>query len=289
MIYSPTDLETLNSPPDSPAAPLSPLAASAPYPGTPLHRGSTGPHVVLMQQRLNAISNAFYPIIGTVKADGLYGSATETTVLRYQTVKNLTVDGVIGKNTWDAIVTDSTSIPSATSDAYPGTPLRQGSTGPNVAKMQQYLNDNATLYTAINTETVDSVFGSNMAAAVRRFQKQFGLSADEVIGEQTWNRIVEARQKLLAAAPLPVLTPYPGNPVSQGSSGDSVRFIQSYLNRVGSKTGAWQPVTIDGTFGSGTKQMVMKFQTQYALKPDGIVGSATWAKMTEQFNAYRTA
>lgn len=260
--------------------------ATPPYPGTPLRRGSTGNNVALMQYDLNAIRAQLYPSLNKLTVDGIFGSGTETTVKQYQAIKGLKVDGIIGANTWNAIVNDYASLPDPATDIYPGPPpLQQGSVGPSVVNMQTKLNVIAGLYTAINKLTVDGQFGSNTAAATRRFQKQFGLSPDEIIGKNTWDRIVTVKNGMDLGNNTKVVTAYPGSPVTIGASGDSVRFIQSYMNRIGVKSGSWAPVTVDGQFGSKTQQMVYQFQAKYGLKVDGVVGSVTWSKMIPEFNA----
>lgn len=58
--------------------------------------------------------------------------------------------------------------------------------------------------------------------------------------------------------------------IKQGSSGQTVKTIQTKLKRWGYYTGS-----VDGIFGSQTKKAVMYFQRKNGLAADGIVGSAT--------------
>ncbi|WP_272874701.1 peptidoglycan-binding domain-containing protein [Roseomonas haemaphysalidis] len=41
------------------------------------------------------------------------------------------------------------------------------------------------------------------------------------------------------------------------------------------------PVVVDGIFGRGTDVVVQQFQQARGLKPDGIVGAATWAMLRD--------
>lgn len=166
-------------------------------------------------------------------------------------------------------------------DIYPGTPLRWGSNGTDVANMQNRLNRLATVYTAINTQSVDGRFGQNMYNATIRFQRQHGLAADGVIGPQTWNRIVAVDNTQTGGGFTNVTTAYPGYVISRGASGDNVRFIQSYLSAI---PGLFA-VSIDGIFGANTEYLVRTFQTRYRLTVDGRVGPNTWAAMIQAFNA----
>ena len=55
-----------------------------------------------------------------------------------------------------------------------------------------------------------------------------------------------------------------------GSQGEEVRQIQTKLKELGLYTGS-----IDGIYGSGTKNAVIQFQKQQGLDPDGIAGTKT--------------
>jgi peptidoglycan hydrolase-like protein with peptidoglycan-binding domain len=60
----------------------------------------------------------------------------------------------------------------------------------------------------------------------------------------------------------------------QGSKGSAVSELQQLLQSKGFYSGK-----IDGDFGVGTTNAVLKFQKENGLLPDGIVGSASWAKL----------
>ena len=246
---------------------------SPPYPGKTLQVGSSGSEVARMQKYLDAL-RVKYPTLPLLTVDGKFGNLTRSSVITYQAIKGLTADGVIGQNTWNMIVNDYNTTIGGSAETYPGIPLRSGMTGEDVTLMQTYLNDLYSPYTAINKQTVDANFGSNMTAATQRFQKQFSLSADGVIGAITWNKIVAVHTTRQS-----VTTPYPGYALSQGSTGDNVRFVQSYCNATIGGT-----LTIDGVYGSATKSAVTIFQAQHGLKPDGVVGSVTWPTLVTEFN-----
>ena len=69
---------------------------------------------------------------------------------------------------------------------------------------------------------------------------------------------------------LAALVPVQGATYRQGSTGAEVRTIQDKLKRWGYYDGQ-----VDGIFGSGTRQAVVKFQQKNGLHPDGIVGANT--------------
>ena len=167
---------------------------------------------------------------------------------------------------------------------YPGTPLKIGSTGSDVRTMQQYLNGAGVVYTGINRLSADGKFGTDTKNAVVRFQKQFSLNPDGVIGKNTWNAIVAVYLSVAAYRPLDVTTKFPGV-LYTGSRGDPVRFVQSYLNAVRTQYGyTWPTLDVDGIYGRNTALAVSGYQYAYNLAVDGKVGQNTWASIVPEFN-----
>ena len=141
-----------------------------------LQRGSSGPDVALVQTWLNGVRDActWY---GELKADGKFGISTENAVKEFQLKNKMNVDGKVGANTWNVLYTRYTAkhglhVP------YPGIALRSGSSGGTVRLVQQKLNSLGERLTA------DGRFGAATAAAVQRFQRRNGLTADGAVGEE---------------------------------------------------------------------------------------------------------
>lgn len=71
-------------------------------------------------------------------------------------------------------------------------------------------------------------------------------------------------------------------PLMVGQTGDGVAAIQELLRDLGYDFPISFPEgKADGIFGSETKRNVEAFQKKAALKPDGIVGRMTLAKLDE--------
>lgn len=60
-----------------------------------------------------------------------------------------------------------------------------------------------------------------------------------------------------------------------GSHGWGVKCVQEGVNDWAWRTGHGWPLKVDGSFGSGTRTWVKKFQTASRLGADGIVGRQT--------------
>ncbi len=250
------------------------------YPGHVLNVGASSSEVARVQKYLNALA-AVHTSLPRLTVDGKYGSGTRKAVEAYQRlIPGLSVDGSVGPATWDALVGEYNSRYGGSADTYPGITLRPGDQSKDIGRMQQYLNALAAVYTAINTQTVDNKYGGRMSDAVRRFQKQFGLSPDAILGSATWDFIVRVHQAVQNRQRPNVTTAYPGL-MQQGTTGDGVRFLQSYLNGVRPANA----LHVDGKFGSATTQAVKHFQLASGLKADGIAGRATWAKLIPAYNA----
>lgn len=67
--------------------------------------------------------------------------------------------------------------------------------------------------------------------------------------------------------------------LSTGSYGPEVKTLQRILYARGITDNNGKAISVDGDFGSSTKQAVIKLQKQLGIDADGIVGNETWNKM----------
>ena len=266
------------------------------YPGSPLREGDSGTAVFTLQRQLNRIAKD-YPALGTLTVDGIFGPAMTATVKRFQKQFGLTADGVVGRATWYKIsyiyvsVKDLAELTSEgeTSDGilsdgtWNGTVLRVGSTGSAVEQLQFWLNTIAQYDSAIPSITVDGIYGSSTAAAVRAFQKKYGLTVDGVVGQATWTEVYDQFLSIQSDNGTP--NAYPGTPLRQGDSGQNVRLVQFWLKIAHSFYPSLPNLTVDGIFGSGTAAAVRSFQSYFGLTVDGVVGRTTWNKLHEVYNS----
>ena len=268
-------------PPVQPTPPPPAPPTIPPYPGTPLRLGSQGSNVVLLQNTLNAIAQ-IYAAIPMLVADGSFGPLTETAVRAFQRQFGLGSDGVVGPLTWNKIfeiyngLTESPSLPQ-----FPGTNLTIGSRGNDVVMMQNYLRAIAQVFPVIPTLTADGIFGTGTATSVRAFQSLFGLSADGVIGRNTWDKIVYVYNSMPTVVP----PSFSGTTLQIGSRGNDVIIMQKYLNLIAEQFSQIPSLgNADGIFGNATENSVRAFQSHFGLSVDGVIGRNTWNKIVSIYN-----
>ena len=79
---------------------------------------------------------------------------------------------------------------------------------------------------------------------------------------------------------------YPGYPLSYGSMGDAVAAIQYQLNRIADNYPLIPKIpAMYRQFGLATESAVRTFQEIFNLTPDGIVGRATWNKISYVYSS----
>lgn len=88
-----------------------------------------------------------------------------------------------------SIFINETNEISGIPSSYPGSPLRQGSSGDKVRQMQRQLNVIAGAYPLIPKIAEDGIFGPATEEAVKTFQKIFDLTQDGIVGFKTWYKI----------------------------------------------------------------------------------------------------
>ena len=83
-----------------------------------------------------------------------------------------------------------------------------------------------------------------------------------------------------------ILSSYPGSALRIGSTGLDVQTIQTYLRRIRRNYPAIPAITDEaGVFGESTRAAVAGFQSIFNLASDGVVGKATWNKLSYLYTA----
>ncbi len=157
---------------------LVPARASAlsPYTAVTLRRGSSGAAVKALQKA-----------IGGLTVDGSFGPATDARVKAYQKSKALSVNGVVDRKVWFALMGAVVApAPAAAKPAssplakYAGLTLKLWSRGEAVKALQK----------AIGGLVVDGSYGRLTEARVKAYQKSKGLAATGVTDAKVWKALM---------------------------------------------------------------------------------------------------
>lgn len=222
----------------------------------------------------------------TVTCDGLSQWGSQNLALQ-----GYTSDEIL-KNYYGNVETVVNAPIRGITSSYPGSPLRQGSTGPNVVIVQVSLNRISQNYPAIpKIPTVDGIYGSRTDAAVRAFQDIFGLTPDGIVGPATWYALVRLYTAVTALSELRsqgqqfyAVSWAAPNGLRIGDTGEKVRQLQYMLSVLSSFIPQIPPVNIDGIFGQDTKAAVLAAQQRFFLPETGTVDAATWDNIYDQFS-----
>lgn len=175
--------------------------------------------------------------------------------------------------------------------------ISEGMTGKKVEEIQKMLVEIVNLYPSLSIITIDGVYGQNTVIAVKEFQKLNSLPQTGIIDEITMRKLSylheknreKFREELLKNKISEVkknkereddYLDQSDNILSEGSIGEYVKSLQSYLNVVSNKYPTISLLRVDGIFGPKTKAAVMEFQRIFELKQDGVVGYETWNKLS---------
>lgn len=180
--------------------------------------------------------------------------------------------------------------------SYPGTPLRIGSTGPNVVVLQVSLNRISQSYPAIpKIPALDGIYGPQTEAAVRALQQIFGLEADGVVGPATWYEIVRLYSGVNSLSELRsqgqqfyAINWTPPNSLQVGDTGEKVRQLQYMLSVLSAYIAQIPPIAVDGIYGQSTRAAVLAAQRRFGLPETGVVDAGTWDEIYDQFSGIET-
>ena len=239
--------------------------------GQTLSSGDEGAAVKALQNRLKELG--FYK----KTIDGEYGSTTKAAVTAFQAANGLSETGKANETTLNKLYSASAKDADYLTDEENAkneedeedtptnsdkvevngyTTLQWGDTGAAVKRLQEALK-NRGYYSG----KLDSTFGSGVHAAVKAFQKQYGLKADGIAGPATQNLLFNTSASSSDTNPS----------LKKGSSGTEVRNLQYVLSELGYYDGS-----INGEYGNTTADAVRAFQINNDISPvDGVAGPKT--------------
>jgi peptidoglycan hydrolase-like protein with peptidoglycan-binding domain len=134
----------------------------------PVVRSGARDHPVRTLQHLLRAHNQ------NVLVDGIFGARTEAAVRAFQASHGLAVDGVVGRQTWQAVIVT----------------VRRGSRGEAVRALQEEFQFRNLSGDPRRGVQIDGIFGPQTEAAVRGFQDATELTVDGIVGPLTWRALV---------------------------------------------------------------------------------------------------
>lgn len=108
-----------------------------------------------------------------------------------------------------------------------------------------------------------------------------GLSAIQILKTYYGSEIVLKQAQKVEGIPLS----FPGVTLKEGSSGESVRTIQTQLNAISQNYPLIPKVVEDGFYGEGTTEAVRIFQEIFGLPVTGNVNFPTWYQISDIYVA----
>ena len=264
------------------------------YPGTPLSRGDFGEEVYRIKIQLNRIGKNYPAIPEIPYTNAAFDAPTEEAVKTFQRIFNLTPDGIVGKSTWYKIkeiyagvkqLSELTGEGLTISEAqrvYPRA-LVPGTAAEAVRTVQYYLSFLSFFFENIDFVPLTGVFDAETERAVRAFQETYGLTADGIVGRQTWNKLTSVYNDIVSSLPADYQTVlgtvFPGKMIVLGDTGDSVRIIQENLNNIAEYDPAIPKVNVTGVYDDATLSAVAVLQAQIGREPSGAVDPSIWSEI----------
>lgn len=258
------------------------------YPGSPLRRGSTGTAVNVLQKQLSRIAKD-YPSFGKPAITGTFDEATENSVKKFQKQFSLTVDGVVGRLTWQSIYDSaqqvSASGPAVTARA-PDTPeetLKVGDSGQKIRILSQILEFLAQFLPEITPSGLTDTFDDALETTVRSAQQTLGRTVTGEVTPADWLAFYRAALSLGAvnpasAAPEPQEV-WPGAALTLGSSGPAVLQVQQWLNEIAAQDCSASFVPETGEFDTATQTALEAWQIAKNITPLGVVDDSVWKQL----------
>lgn len=150
---------------------------------------SSGAAVADVQQRLRALGHDIDD------RDGVFGPSTRSAVRVFQQGRNLGADGVVGPETWTALL--DAGWQRGDRLLYLTRPWLRGD---DVRDLQRALSR-----LGFDTRSTDGVHGPETDAAVRDFQHNIGLPVDGIVGSETLDHLASLRRSHQASASFEVI------------------------------------------------------------------------------------
>ena len=128
--------------------------------------------------------------------------------------------------------------------------LKIGDSSPVVLRIQERLME----FGYMDNDEPTTFYGEATSEAVKKFQRQMGMTQDGILGTETWDALFSSET--------------PNYKVKNGDDGDDILQIQRRLYQLG----YLMSDSVTGHFGDKTEEAVKKMQERNGISVDGAVG-----------------
>ena len=124
---------------------------------------------------------------------------------------------------------------------------------------------------------------------MRKFQEIFDLTVDGIVGKATWYAMVRLYTAVTRLSELRsqgqrfYSNSWAAEPLNQGDQGIKVEHLQYMLSVLSAYIPEIPSVTVDGIYGSATRNAVIAAQRRFGLPQTGEVDFNTWDEIYDQF------
>ena len=169
-----------------------------PY-GETLQIGDTGPYIRPLNYLLNFLSYFDTDIPKLNLSGEEFTEDTKEVVIAFQTSNNIEADGIVDKNTWNALVTSYNQTKGLIPEEYlyyedklyPGIFLSLGMTGDDILNLQNFLYIICEKTHQIPGVRVNGTFDELTEESIKAIQKRYNLPENGVVGPATWQKIID--------------------------------------------------------------------------------------------------
>ena len=147
-----------------------------------------------LQKYLRAISFADSRV-SRPPLDGIFDSATEESVRSFQATRELNPDGLVNRETWDAIYDEYKALSLVEElPFFPSTPTnyvaRLGEESSFISIIQILLQELSSVYDALEAVEITGVFDSATEQAIKELQQASGLDVTGELDRSTYKRLL---------------------------------------------------------------------------------------------------
>lgn len=212
-----------------------------------------GNDIKVLQELLNLLPDDI--VSEQLVPDGIFGNTTRVAVKQFQTHFDLQLDGIVGPETFYNLG-HRTGRYATDGPVFSSRLIKPGSAGNDVTILQNRL---AAFRKGYLNRPASGNYDNSSEGAVIRFQTDFpNLNPDGIVGPQTYDNIF-------------IWAPLGGRTLKRARNGLDTYWLQWQLFILG-----YYNRPLHGYFDAATEKAIRSFQTDAALRIDGIAGPQTY-------------